>query len=151
MGSIYFVFLFRRGTEQPRQGDMNNSTSPNMFPIHKKSDQTRSGTTILQLLLCTAYKIKMVGDDYPFMLQCLVYRKKGTVTVHHWGILTHPWSCPLFMFVEPPQVRYLDLHKYLDDPIVFLPLPTAHNTLKQLNRYGRISATTFFSSFVLAY
>ncbi len=90
MGRQYFVFLFRRGTEQPRQGDMNNSTSPNMFPIHKKSDQTRSGTTILQLLLCTAYKIKMVGDDYPFMLQCLVYRKKGTVTVHHWGILTHP-------------------------------------------------------------
>ena len=36
MGRQYFVFLFRRGTEQPHQGDMNNSTSPNMFLIHKK-------------------------------------------------------------------------------------------------------------------
>ena len=36
MGRQYFVFLFRRGTEQPHQGDMNNATSPKMFLIHKK-------------------------------------------------------------------------------------------------------------------
>ncbi len=35
-GRQYFVFLFHRGTEQLHQGDMNNSTSPNMFLIHKK-------------------------------------------------------------------------------------------------------------------
>ena len=35
----------------------------------------RSRTTILQLLICVQHK--MAGDDYPFILQCLVYRKKG--------------------------------------------------------------------------
>jgi hypothetical protein len=35
-GQTIFVFLFHRGTEQPHQGDMKNSTSPNMFIIHKK-------------------------------------------------------------------------------------------------------------------
>jgi hypothetical protein len=41
-------------------------------------------------LFCNSFCVqhKMVGDDYPFILQCLVYHKKGTV--HHWGILTHP-------------------------------------------------------------
>ncbi len=41
-------------------------------------------------LFCNSFCVqhKMVGDDYPFILQCLVYRKKGTV--HHWGILTRP-------------------------------------------------------------
>ena len=41
-------------------------------------------------LFCNSFCVqhKMVGDDYPFILQCLVYRKKGTV--HHWEILTHP-------------------------------------------------------------
>jgi hypothetical protein len=35
-----------------------------------------------------------------------------------------------FMFVEPSQVCSLDLHKYLEDPILLLPLPTTHNTLE---------------------
>jgi hypothetical protein len=35
IGRQYFVFLFHQGTEQPHQGDMNNSTSTNMFLIHK--------------------------------------------------------------------------------------------------------------------
>jgi hypothetical protein len=35
-GQTIFVFLFRRGTEHQHQGDMNNSTTPNMFLIHKK-------------------------------------------------------------------------------------------------------------------
>ncbi len=41
-------------------------------------------------LFCNSFCVqhKMVGDDHPFILQCLVYRKKGTV--HHWGILTRP-------------------------------------------------------------
>jgi hypothetical protein len=41
-------------------------------------------------LFCNSFCVqhKMVGNDYPFILQCLVYRKKGTV--YHWGILTHP-------------------------------------------------------------
>ena len=42
-GQTIFVFLFRRGTEQPHQGDMNNSTSPNMFLINKNyEDAIRS-------------------------------------------------------------------------------------------------------------
>ncbi len=41
-------------------------------------------------LFCNSFCVqhKMVGDHYPFILQCLVYHKKGTV--HHWGILTRP-------------------------------------------------------------
>jgi hypothetical protein len=42
-------------------------------------------------LFCNSFCVqhKMVGDDYPFILQCIVYHKKGTV--HHWVIiLTHP-------------------------------------------------------------
>ena len=50
------------------------------------------------------------------------------------------------MFVEPPQVRSLDIHKYLDDPIVLLPLPTAHNTnaclaLRITSSYCRLYVT----------
>ena len=33
MGRQYFVFLFRRGTEQPHQGDVNNIPS---FLIHPR-------------------------------------------------------------------------------------------------------------------
>jgi hypothetical protein len=40
MGRQYFVFLFRRGTEQPRQGDVNNIPSflihPRRYAIRKK-------------------------------------------------------------------------------------------------------------------
>ena len=41
-------------------------------------------------LFCNSFCVqhKMVGDDYSFILQCLVYHNKGTV--HHWGILTRP-------------------------------------------------------------
>ena len=121
MGRQYFAFLFRQGTEQePHQGDMNNSTSPNMFLIKNKYQGRNQIALDLVQLFCNSFccvQHKMVGDDYPFILQCIVYHKKGTV--HHWVIiLIHPKSCPLFMFVEP-------LHKYLDDSIVLLPLPTA--------------------------
>jgi hypothetical protein len=58
MGRQYFVFLFRRGTEQPHQDNMYNSTSPNIFLIHKKihfEDTIRSEDPVqlLQLLLYT--------------------------------------------------------------------------------------------------
>jgi hypothetical protein len=42
MGRRYFVFLFHQGTEQPHQGDVNNSTSTNMLPIHKNKFQGRN-------------------------------------------------------------------------------------------------------------
>ena len=91
MGRQYFVFLIRRGTEQPHQGDMNNSTLPNMFLIHKNKFQGRNQIKLDPVqLFCNSFCVqhKMLGDDYPFLLQCLVYHKKGTV--HHWGILTRP-------------------------------------------------------------
>jgi hypothetical protein len=42
MGRQYFVFLLRQGTEQPHQGDMNNSTSMTMFLIHKNKFRGRN-------------------------------------------------------------------------------------------------------------
>ena len=75
MGRQYFVFLFRLGTEQPHQGDMNNSNSPNMFLIHKKYiSRTQSDQKIRYKYSATfCVQHKMVGDDYPSILQCLVY------------------------------------------------------------------------------
>ncbi len=55
----------------------------------------------------------------------------------HWGILTRPVSS--FLFVKPPLISPLDLHKYLENPIGLL-FPTAHNTL-ETNHNG---APTFF-------
>jgi hypothetical protein len=59
----------------------------------------------------------------PFVLQKRVQFITG-------GYSPVPKVALFFMFVKPPQVRSLDLHKYLVDPIVLFPPPTAHNTLE---------------------
>jgi hypothetical protein len=51
-------------------------------------DAIRSEDSVQLFCISFCVQHKMVGYDYPFIIQCLVYRKKGTV--HHWGILTHP-------------------------------------------------------------
>ncbi len=95
----------------PHLSEANNILS--FFSVEGQSNRTRAIWTILlhrtcslstqnnfrgrnQIRLdpvqqfCNSFGVqhKMAGDDYPFILQCLVYCKKGTV--HHWGILTHP-------------------------------------------------------------
>jgi hypothetical protein len=59
------------------------------YPQKKYISRTQSDQKI-RYNFCNSFCVqhKMVGDDYPFIIQCLVYHKKGTV--HHWGILTRP-------------------------------------------------------------
>ena len=75
MGRQYCVFLFCRGTEQPHQGDMNNSNSPNMFLIHKKYiSRTQSDQKIRYNYsatfhpyfnaLCTAKRVQFITGGY---------------------------------------------------------------------------------------
>ena len=112
MGRQYSVFLFRRGTEQPHPRAIWTLLLHRTCSLSTKNtfwgrNQIRRSTTILQLLICVQHK--MAGDDYPFILQCLVYCKKGTF--HHWGILTtHPsLKLPSFYVCQTSSGQLLGL------------------------------------------
>ena len=80
MGRQCFVFLFRRGTEQPHQGDMNISTSPNMFLIHKNKFRGRNQIRLDPVqLFCNSFCVqhKMVGERLPIHTSMPCVPQKG--------------------------------------------------------------------------
>ena len=134
LGGWCFVFLFCRLTEQPHhrgiwtilpQCQDVNQHVPN--PKQYKFQGHYQIRLDLVILFCNSICVqhKMVGDAHPSILQCLVYRKKGYRS--SLGDTQPSLKLPSFYVCRTSTGPLL---KHLEDPIVFLPLPTAHNTLE---------------------